>query len=96
MKIFPKYECKILKRKERYLAQYNSGGSASWLLENEITQEECDRAQCLERDVYEVILDASQKIRTMANRLSLESSDSAELSIKIPSPKKSADSQHTY
>ena len=63
MEIFSGYGCTILEREGRYFVQYDSGGSASWLLENGISEEECARAQLSERDAYEVILEAERRSR---------------------------------
>jgi hypothetical protein len=65
--ISEKFGCRIVKRNEKYFIQYDNGQSASWMVENEITKDEAEKAILSEEFAYEVIL-AAQK-RSKPNRL---------------------------
>lgn len=55
------FGCKIVQRVDKLFIQYDNGQSASWIVENEITDEEAEKAMLSERDNYEVILEAQRR-----------------------------------
>ncbi len=55
------FGCKILERDSKIFIQYDNGQTASWIVENEITNEEAEKAmECAEK-AYEVILAAEHR-----------------------------------
>jgi len=54
--IFSGFGCSILKAGERYFIRYDSGGSASWEMEAEISVADAEKARRSERDACEVLL----------------------------------------
>lgn len=59
--VFSGFGCTILCRDGRYFIRYDSGGIASWLLENEIPTTDVEKAMKSEKDAYEVILSAERE-----------------------------------
>lgn len=59
--VFSGFGCTILCRDGRYFIRYDSGGIASWLLENEISTADVEKAMKSEKDAYEVILSAERE-----------------------------------
>ena len=59
--IFSDFGCTILRRDGRYFIRYDSGEIASWLLENEISAANAEKAKKSEEDAYEVILSAERE-----------------------------------
>lgn len=55
------FGCKIVKRKDKLFIQYDNGQSVSWIVENEITFAEAEKAKVSEKDAYEVILRAEKR-----------------------------------
>lgn len=58
LKIAECFGCVIVKRNEKYFIQYDSGGIASWIVENEISLSDVEKAQMSEQSAYEVIIGA--------------------------------------
>lgn len=54
------FGCKIVKREDKIFIQYDNGQSASWIVENEITVDEAEKAMQSEKDAQEVILKAEK------------------------------------
>lgn len=54
--IFTNFGLGIFKRNGKYIVKYDSGEIVSQMLEDEITEEEAQKAQKSERDAYEVLL----------------------------------------
>lgn len=54
--IFSGFGCSIVQREKRYFVRYDSGGSASWDMEAEISVADVQKVQKSERDAHEVIL----------------------------------------
>jgi hypothetical protein len=59
--ISEKFGCKIIMRDSKFFIQYDNGQAASWIVENEITVEEAERAILSGEDAYKVILEAEQR-----------------------------------
>jgi hypothetical protein len=55
------FGCKIIGRNGKLFIQYDNGQSASWIVENEISQEEAQKAILSEQDAYEVIIKAEKR-----------------------------------
>jgi hypothetical protein len=55
------FGCKILERESKIYIQYDNGQAASWIVENEITIEEAEKAMKCAESAYEVILAAEQR-----------------------------------
>lgn len=55
------FGCRIIERDNKIFIRYDSGTSASKMVENEITAEDAKKAMLSEKDAYEVILKAQQK-----------------------------------
>lgn len=55
------YGCKIVKRDDKLFIQYDNGQSASWIVENEITLNEAEKAMLSEKDAYSVIIEAEKR-----------------------------------
>lgn len=51
----------IVERNRRYFIQYDSGGSASWLVENEINLSDVDRVKASAEGAHKVIIDAQKR-----------------------------------
>ena len=59
--LFCVFGCSVLQRGEQYFIRYDSGGSASWDMEAEISVADVEKVQKSERDAYEVILAVQRK-----------------------------------
>jgi len=59
--ISEKFGCKIIERNSKLFIQYDNGQSASWIIENEITKEEAEKAFISGDFAYEVILAAQKR-----------------------------------
>ena len=59
--ISEKFGCKIIERDSKLFIQYDNGQAASWIVENEITKEEAERAMESGEFAYEVILAAQKR-----------------------------------
>lgn len=57
------YGCTVYRSGERYFVRYDSGGSVSWDVENEITPLEAEIIKRSERAAYEVIMAAAKRQR---------------------------------
>jgi hypothetical protein len=55
------FGCKILERDSKIYIQYDNGQAASWIVENEITNEEAKKAMECAECAYEVILIAENR-----------------------------------
>ncbi len=62
------FGCKIVERDFKLFIQYDNGQAASWMVENEITDEEAKKAMLSGKDAYEVVLEAQK--REVPRRLS--------------------------
>lgn len=58
-----RFGCKIVRRGDKLFIQYDNGQSASWIVENEVTVNEAEKAMLSEKDAYEVILEAEKRER---------------------------------
>jgi hypothetical protein len=59
--IAEKFGCKIVERDSKFFIQYDNGQSASWIVENEITNEEGKKAMVSSEFAYEIILSAEKR-----------------------------------
>jgi len=61
VKINECFGCIIINRNGKYFIQYDSGGSASWIVENEILPREVEKAQISAESAYEVIIESQKR-----------------------------------
>lgn len=61
MVIFNDYGCKVLRKNNQIIVEYDSGGSASKMVEAEITEEELYELMKSEQDAYKVLLRAQSR-----------------------------------
>jgi hypothetical protein len=59
--IFEDYGMVIIKRNGRYYIKYDAGELAAIMRENEITEDEVEKAKKSEQDAYEVILASEER-----------------------------------
>ncbi|MFY9307574.1 MAG: hypothetical protein WAQ28_00855 [Bacteroidia bacterium] len=55
------FGCKIMERGSKIYIQYDNGQASSWIVENEITGEEAEKAMKSGEYAYEVILEAEKR-----------------------------------
>jgi len=55
------FGCKIIERDSKLFIQYDNGQAASWIVENEITPEEAEKAMISGEFAYNVILAAQRR-----------------------------------
>ncbi len=60
-RIFIGFGCEVIEKLNKIIVRYDSGGSASQMMENEITSEEVEKIKLSEQDAYEVILNARKR-----------------------------------
>lgn len=59
--IFNGFGGQVIRRKRRYFVRFDSGGSASKMIEVEITKGESKKFQISEQVAYDVLLNAQQR-----------------------------------
>jgi hypothetical protein len=59
--ISDKFGCQIIERENKIFIRYDSGQSASKMMETEITYEEAKLAMLSEDDAYKIIVTASKR-----------------------------------
>ena len=55
------FGCKIVEKDSKIYIQYDNGQAASWIVENEITNEEAEKAMQSAEMAYHVILTAEKR-----------------------------------